>query len=214
MSRVRFEEDQIVIDPLFKLFFGKKIKIPYKKIERIELPAGDSILFFMKNCKTIKVHDPALVSFYTGFGEMLKQYKIPYKCMMEDSGDASIETVREKATHTKEAMVAYVNRSLKEKLGPEYELDVKIVERIVGTTLESRLLKNGIIQEEANGDESIDGAPLVDEMDLAFLCEWDPVHDQGKYGFAEGVNDKAALEEYAEGVILDNIYTANASYNK
>ena len=210
----RFEEDQIVIEPLFKLFFGKKIKILYEKIERIELPAGDSVFFHMKNGKLIKVPDPGIVTYYTGFGERLKKYRIPYKCTMEDSGDVSIEAVREEAARAKEVIVAYVNRSLKEKLGPEYELDVKIVERLVGTTLESRLLRNGIIHEEANGTTSIDEEPLVDEMDLAFLCEWDPVYDQGKYGFVEDVNDKAAFEKYAEEVILDNIYTVNASYNK
>ena len=63
---------------------------------------------------------------------------------------------------------------------------MKIVERIVGITLESRLLKNGIIQEEANETKSIDDEPLADEMDLAFLCEWDPVYDQGKYDLVGG----------------------------
>ena len=201
----RFEEKQIVIEPLFKQFFGKKIKIPYEKIERIELPPGDSVFFYMKNGKVIKVPDPGIVTFYTDFGEMLKKYMIPYKCLLDGSGDASIETVREKAALTKEAVLAYANRSLKEKLGAEYELDAKIVERIVGTTLELRLLKNGFIQEEANRDESIDGEPLLDEMDLAFLCEWDPVYDQGKYGFTEEVNDRALLEKYVEGIVLDDI---------
>ncbi len=192
--------------PLFKLFFGKKIKIPYEKIERIEFPQGGSVFFYMKNGKVIKVPDPGIVTYYTGFGEMLKKYRIPYKCTLEGCGDVSIETVRKEAARTKEIIEAYVNRSLKEKLGSEYELDVKIVERIVGTTLESRLLKNGISQEKANGTKSIDDVPLTDEMDLAFLCEWDPVYKQGKYGFVEDINDKAALEEYAEEVILDNIY--------
>ena len=79
-------------------------------------------------------------------------------------GDASIETVRESAVRTKEAILAYANRSIEEKLGPEYELDAKIVERIVSTTLEFHLFKNGIIQEEADQGKSIDGESLIDEI--------------------------------------------------
>ncbi len=210
----KFEEDQIVIEPLFKLFFGKRIKIPYEKIEKIEMPPGDSVLFYMKNGKVIKVPDPGIVTFYTDFGEMLKKYRIPYKCLLEDSGEETIETVREKAVSTKEAVLEYANPSLKEKLGSEYELEAKIVERIVGTTIEFRLLKNGMVIEEANGDESIDGEPLVDEMDLAFLFEWDPVYAQGKYAFVDETNDMSALKEYIDGVVLDNIFTCNASFAK
>ena len=210
----KFEEDQIVIEPLFKLFFGKRIKIPYEKIEKIEMPPGDSVLFYMKNGKVIKVPDPGIVTFYTDFGEMLKKYRIPYKCLLEDSGEETIETVREKAVSTKEAVLEYANPSLKEKLGSDYELEAKIVERIVGTTIEFRLLKNGMVMEEANGDESIDGEPLVDEMDLAFLSEWDPVHSQGKYAFVDETNDMSALKEYIDGVVLDNIFTCNASFTK
>ncbi len=58
---VRFEEDKIVIEPLFRLFFGRKIKIPYEKIERIELPPGGDVLFYMKNGRVKKVSDPAVV---------------------------------------------------------------------------------------------------------------------------------------------------------
>ncbi len=210
----KFEEDQIVIEPLFKLFFGKRIKIPYEKIEKIELPPGDSVLFYMKNGKVIKVPDPGIVTFYTDFGEMLKKYRIPYKCLLEDSGEETIETVREKAVSTKEAVLEYANPSLNEKLGSDYELEAKIVERIVGTTIEFRLLKSGMVIEEANGDESIDGEPLVDEMDLAFLSEWDPVYAQGKYAFVDETNDMCALKEYIDGVVLDNIFTCNAPFAK
>ncbi len=195
-----FEDDQIVIKPLFKLFFGKKIKIPYEKIERIELPAGDSVLFYMKNGKVIKVSDPGIVAFYTDFGEMLKKYKIPYKCLMEDAGEESIETVRVKAARTREVVLECGNRILQEKMGPEYELDAKIVERIIGVTLELRLLKDGVFKADANGDESIDGEPLADEVDLAILSEWDPAYGQGKYTLIEDETDQAGWEEYLKNV--------------
>lgn len=204
---VRFEEDKIVIEPFFRLLFGRKIKIPYEKIERIELPPGGHVLFYMKNGRVKKINDPAVVSCYAGFGEMLKKYKIPYKTLMEDSGDASIETVREKTARVKEAALAYGNRSLKEKLGPEYELDVRLVEHIVGTTLEFRLLKDGVIREECNREISMDDEPLADEMYLAFLSEWDPVYEQGKYSFAEEADDKEVCEKYVEDVVIDIVDT-------
>ena len=36
MDRVNYEEDQLVIKDIFKLFFGRTTKIPYEKIERID----------------------------------------------------------------------------------------------------------------------------------------------------------------------------------
>ncbi len=138
---------------------------------------------------------------------MLKKYKIPYKTLMEDSGDASIETVREKTARVKEAALAYGNRSLKEKLGSEYELDGRLVERIVGTTLEFRLLKDGVICKDCNLDISVDDEPLADEMYLAFLSEWDPVYEQGKYTFAEEADDKEVCEKYVEDVVIDIVDT-------
>ena len=206
MGRVTFEEGQLVIKDIFKLFFGKKTIIPYEKIERIESPPGEYVFFYMKNGKVIKVNDPGITVFYTGFGEMLKKYKIPYKCISEGEEYVSVETVREKATRTKELALTCANRSLKEKLGPEYELDAKIVERVIGTTLEFHLLKNGIVQEEADRDESMDHEPVVAEMDIAILCEWDPVREQGKYVFTEEADDKSACEEFVNHEVLDNVY--------
>lgn len=56
-----------------------------------------------------------------------------------------------------------------------------------------------------NGDESIDGEPLVDEVDLAALSEWDPVLDQGKYCLIEGDTDEAGWEEYLMALVFDGI---------
>ncbi|MBO4864841.1 MAG: hypothetical protein J5517_10790 [Eubacterium sp.] len=201
----RYEEDKLVIKPLFSLF-KRKTEIPYEKIERIEFPQGEDVFFYMKNGKVIKVNDPGIVIFYTGFGEMLRKYRIPYKCLLEGTADASIQKVREKADQVKEAALTYANRSLKEKLGSEYELDAKIVERIVSTTIEFRLLKNGYVLEEANQDNSIDNEPLVDEMDLAYLCEWNPEYEEGKYTFLEEAENTQACEEYIDRVVLENIY--------
>ena len=214
MNRVNFEENQLVIKDIFKLFFGRTTKIPYEKIERIEAPPGEDVFFYVKTGKVIKVPDPGIVVFYTGFGEMLKKYKIPYKSISEGEECVFIEAVRDKAARTKELALTYANFSLKEKLGPEYELDAKIVERIVGTTLEFHLLKDGIALEEADRDESMDCEPVVDEMNIAIICEWDPVYGQGKYVFAEEVDDEAACEKYINDVVLDNIYSCNAAYNK
>ena len=206
MGRVNFEEDQLVIKDIFKLFFGRTTKIPYENIERVEAPPGEHVFFYMKNGKVIKVRDPGITVFYTGFGEMLKKYKIPYKCVSEGEEYVPIDTVREKADLTKERVLTYANRSLKEKLGPEYELDAKIVERMVGTAMEFHLLKNGIVQEEADRDESIDHEPVVSEMDIAIICEWDPVREQGKYVLTEEADDKAACEEFVNHAVLDVIY--------
>lgn len=206
MDRVNFEEKQLVIKDVFKLFFGRKTTIPYEKIERIEEPPDEYVFFYMKNGKVIKVRDPGITVFYTGFGEMLKKYKIPFKYTPEGEEYYSIEAVREKAARTKELVLTCANRSLKEKLGPEYELDAKSVERIVGTTLEFHLLKSGIVQEEADRDESMDHEPVVAEIDIAILCEWDPVREQGKYVFTEEADDKSACEEFVNHEVLDNVY--------
>ena len=69
---VKFEQNQLVVESLWTFLFRKKIKIPYQKIERIEAPVGENVVFYMKNGKVIKVPDPGLVVFYTQFGEMLR----------------------------------------------------------------------------------------------------------------------------------------------
>ena len=53
----------------------------------------------------------------------------------------------------------------------------------------------------------MDDEPLADEMYLAFLSEWDPVYEQGKYSFAEEADDKEVCEKYVEDVVIDIVDT-------
>ena len=202
---VIFENDELVIKPIVKAAFWKNKKIPYKNIESIEA-TGESVFFHMKNLKVIKVDDPAITAFYTRFGDILRDYRIPFKTSINEAGYESIETVRERAASAKETALAYANLSIKEKLGPEYELTANIAERIIGTTLEFLLLKDGEIVKEANLDESIDGVEIVDEMDIAFLNEWDPTTDSGLYYITKEANERYACEEYVKTIILDELY--------
>ena len=205
---VRFEKNELIIEPIMKAAFWKNKKIAYKNIERIEA-TSESVLFYMKNSKVIKVDDPAIPSFYTKFGEMLRDYRIPFKTNISEVGYESIEKVREKAAFAKETALAYANRSIKDNLGPEYELTANIVERIIGTTLEFLLLKNGEVVKEANIDESIDEVDVVADMDIAFLNEWDPDTDSGLYFITEQAIEQNACEEYVKIVILDDLYEMN-----
>ncbi len=202
MSRVHFEEDRLVVESYFSIFFNRKIKIKYEDIERIEFPGGTDVLFYLKNGKIKKVPDPGLVTFYTGFGEMLKKYKIPFQEKLSDTGHESIETVREKGEECRKTALEYANRALQEKYGPQYEFEGKIVERIVCTTLEFRLLKNGVIQEEDDYDESMDGDPIISDMDIAYLNAWDPVYERGEYYITEEALGKAACEKYVDENLL------------
>ena len=203
MSRVHFEEDRLVVETYyFGFFFNRKIKIKYEDMERIEFPGGTDVFFYLKNGKVKKIPDPGLVTFYTGFGEMLKKYRIPYQERLSDTGHESIETVREKAEECRKVALAYANRALQEKYGPQYEFEGKIVERIVCTTLEFRLLKNGVIQEEDDYDENIDGEPIIDEMDIAYLNAWDPELERGEYYITEEALSKAACENYLDENLL------------
>ena len=59
--------------------------------------------------------------------------------------------------------------------------------------------------EETEEQESEEAA-VVDEMDIAFICEWDPVCEQGQYILVEEAYDEAACEKYIVDVVLDNIY--------
>ena len=203
---VRFEGEGFVSEPPVKFFFGRKVSVKYEDIERVELSENPEVFFYLKNGKVKKVPDPGIVMYYTAFGEMLRKYKIPYIAKSKDPEPegVSIETVREKVALCRETALACANRIIREKLGPEYEFEAKIVERIVGTTIEFRLFKDGKLYEEANWDESIDGEPLAEEMDAAFLSEWEPVYDRGKYQIADEALDPAACEDYVENVFLED----------
>ena len=207
---VRFEDEQLIIEQPFKLI-GRTIKVKYEDIERVELSESCDVFFYLKNGKTKKISDPGIVMYYPEFGEILKKYRIPYVSKEGTPGDASIETVREKAEACKETAVAYLNRSVKEKLGPEYEFEVKISESIMGTTLEFKLLKNGVPDEDANEIEGADGEDVVDELDIAYLSEWEPMYDRGKYLITEEASDLKVCEEYLESDVLGFFYD---SYRK
>ena len=206
MSRVHFEEDRLVVEPFFSLIFKRKIKIKYDDIEKIEFPGGTDVLFYLKNGKVKKVPDPGICTFYTGFGEMLKKYRIPYREMLIDTGHESIETVRDAAEKCREMILAYTNLRLHEKYGPEYEFEAKIVERIVGTTVEIRFYKNGVYQEDADLDDSIDGESLVYEFDVAYLCGWDPEFERGEYFICEEAVSKAACEQDLDECMLKEFF--------
>ena len=70
----------------------------------------------------------------------------------------------------------------------------------IGT--EFRLLKNGVIQEEDDYDENIDGEPIIDEMDIAYLNAWDPELERGEYYITEEALSKAACENYLDENLL------------
>lgn len=202
---VEFTQDQLIIAPLFKTLFSKKKKIPYKEIERIEAGNGEDVLFYMRDGKKLMIKEPGLPIYYTAFGEMLKNYRIAFAAK-DDSDKYSMESVREKAEHTRNAVLLQANREVKEKLSAEYELEGKLIERVIGMTLELRLLRNGIPVEEVNQFKSIDETALLDEMDIAFISEWDPVMERGTYTLAEEVKSSALCEENVRDVLLQNLF--------
>ena len=207
---VRFEDEQLIIEQPFKII-GRTIKVKYEDIERVELSEDSDVLFCLKGGKVRKVSDPGIVMYYPEFGEMLKKYRIPYSSNVGPAGDDSIETVREKAAACRETAAAYLNRSVKEKLGAEYEFEAKIVENIMGTSLEFRLLKNGVPDEDANEIEGSGDESIVDELDIAYLSEWEPMYERGKYLITEEASDLKVCEEYLESDVLGFFYD---SYGK
>ena len=206
MSRVHFEEDRLVVEAYFGFFFNRKIKIKYEDIERIEFPGGIDVLFFLKNGKVKKVPDPGIYSFHTGFGEMLKKYRIPFREKLIDTEHESIESVRLKAEQCRDNILAYTNRRLHEKYGPQFEFEAKIVERIVCTTIEIRLLKNGVYQEDADLDDSIDGESLVYEFDVAYLSAWDPELECAEYDISVEAQSPASCEQDVEDYMLKEFF--------
>ncbi len=203
---VNFEEDRLVVKSVLNRLLGGTTKIKYEDIERIEFVDGGDVFFYLSNGKCKKVSDPGIVMYYAEFGDMIRKYRIPYKMKADEAGDATIETVRERAAVCKESASAYLNRSVKEKLGTEYEFEVRISERIIGTVLEFRLLKDGVLAKELNENEGLDGDPIVDEMDIAFLYEWEPVSETGTYLLLEEAKDSAACEKYLEEDVLGFFY--------
>ncbi len=203
---VNFEEDRLVVKSVLNRLLGGTTKIKYEDIERIEFVDGGDVFFCLSNGKCKKVSDPGIVMYYAEFGNMIRKYRIPYKMKADEVGDATIETVRERAAVCKESVSAYLNRSVKEKLGSEYEFEVRIAERIIGTVLEFRLLKDGVLAKDLNENEGLDGDPIVDEMDIAFLYEWEPVSETGTYLLLEEAKDSAACEKYLEEDVLGFFY--------
>ena len=202
---VIFEKDRLIIKPIIKAAFWKKKKIPYNRIKKIEAD-GENVIFHMTGDKVIKAADPAIVAFYPEFGDMLRDNHIPFKMTFDDKGYESIETVREKAAFVKQTALDYANKLISEKLTDAYELKADIKERIIGTTLEFDLYKDGISVNEAKLTDTIENIPVVDEMDIAYLNEWDPDLNTGTYYITEEAYDRDACERYVKTCILDELF--------
>lgn len=111
-----------------------------------------------------------------------------------------LEQTRQKAQSEGSAIV-------KEKLGENYDLDVRIVGESYYSILVFRLVENGIVLEDHPAYEEIEELGVdkaIDEMDLSFLVKWDSTALSGLYGVTVEVENESSLEHYVK-LCLENL---------
>ena len=190
---ITYEDKGIRIKKLFK-----SREIPYSEIRSVSLSNGE-YTFTTKGGEVI-------VGKYRVFGnqkpiyEAIKKYNIHFRSedeLKETDKVYSIEEVHEKTAQTQTVIREYANKLLHDKLGPEYDIDTKLIDEGELVNVYFSLLKNGVLVEDIPEAAKYDSDGVdpysFDNYVLAFLVEWD---GNGRYGVTEEVEKPEFWEQY------------------
>ena len=97
--------------------------------------------------------------------------------------------------------------TVRARLGQEYDVDVALVDKLVNSYAEMRLTKNGEPVKDLTGITAVKmESDVLDDMDLAFLCEWDSQSKSGNYGVTNEVKDFEACRKYILDPFLEYLF--------
>jgi len=114
----------------------------------------------------------------------------------------SIDEVNKMIEETKNITEEYAGNLIRDKFGPEYDIDLRIIDEAEYINMYLRLVKNGDLVKdipEESKYESADTDPYsFDNFVLAFLVEWDGC---GRYGVTEEMKTRGSCEKYLEQML-------------
>ncbi|MBR1702962.1 MAG: hypothetical protein IJ716_13610 [Lachnospiraceae bacterium] len=220
--------DQLIIKSLFSIK-----QIAYRDIRSIHTSETGTVIVLKDGGEVTAKGETVQALRHPELKALLENYPVSFE-------DASEGGVTYDSTETNRMIAAA--KSLAETLasgfvkahfGQEYDIDVRIVENILGASMEFRLQRDGQViadfpgYEEAEEPETSgksgepedmeeprksgepegpDRGKLIDSMDLSFLCKWDAAGASGWYGVTNEVTDPKRMEEYVVGYMLEDFY--------
>lgn len=141
-----------------------------------------------------------IFSNHTALYDAFRKYNIYFKDedgLKETKYVYSINEVNEKIAQTQTVIEEYAGNLIRDKFGPEYDIDVRTIDEGKWINMYFRLLRNGELVKDIPEDAKFDSADIepysFDNCVLAFLLEW---NDYGKYGVTKEVEQRELCEKY------------------
>ncbi|MBR5713140.1 MAG: hypothetical protein IKX54_06045 [Lachnospiraceae bacterium] len=191
---------------LVRTLFSEK-KIPGHEIRSIEYDDKCVLTVTLNSGKVMKLKSYP-VMYDEELGMLIREYNIPYRNLndMQPVLYTGAEVGR-LIDETMKAMKDCAGATVRARLGQEYDVDVALVDKLVNSYAEMRLTKNGEPVKDLTGITAVKmESDVLDDMDLAFLCEWDSQSKSGKYGVTNEVKDFEACRKYILDSFLEYLF--------
>ena len=195
---ISYDDKGIHIKKLFK-----SREIPYSDFRSVIL-SEQGYAFTTKDGETINAKQ-SLFSDHTALFGAIKKYNILFKNEeeLEETEDVySIDEVNKMIEETKNITEEYAGNLIRDKFGPEYDIDLRIIDEDEYINMYLWLVKNGELVKDIPEElkyESADIEPYsFDNFVLAFLVEWDGC---GRYGVTEEMKKRESCEKYLEQML-------------
>lgn len=197
---LNMEADRLLIKSLFSAK-----EIAYQDIHSIYTSKTGTVIVLKDGREVAAKGETIQALSHPQMNALLEKYPVSFKddsegCVTYDSAETNCMIA------VAESLAANLaGRFVKEHFGQEYDIDVRIVENILGASMEFRLKKDGQVISDMPGYEEADDPSrdrLIDSMNLSFLCKWDAAEACGRYGVTVEVADPKKMEEYVIGYSL------------
>lgn len=182
-----------------KKLFGSR-EIPYSDIHSAVLAKGE-YTFTTKSGEVITVKYQ-LFEDRTALYEAIKEYNIYFKDAEEPDVYENVysgEELSEKILQAQAMIKEYAGNSVRNKLGPQYDVDTVVIDEGELTNVYFRLLKSGELVKDIPDEAKYDFSDLepyaFDSFVMAYLVEWD---GYGKYGLTREMENRKLCEEYLD----------------
>lgn len=192
---IKYDDKGIHIKKMFQ-----SREIPYSNIRSVVL--SDMKYTFTTNDGEVINSKSRFFSNDAALYDAIRKYNIYFKNEDELKGTNnlySINEVNEKIAQTQTVTEEYAGKLICTKLGPEYGIDVRIIDEGEWINMYLRLVKNGELVMDIPAEAkytSADSEPYsFDNYALAFIVEWD---GYGRYGVTAEVETREACEKYLE----------------
>ena len=192
--------DQLIIKSLFSTK-----QIAYRDIRSIHTSETGTVIVLKDGGEVTAKGETVQALRHPELNALLENYPVSFEDVSEGCVTYDSTETNHMIAAAKSLAETLASGFVKAHFGQEYDIDVRIVENILGASMELRLKKDGQVISDMPGYEEADDPSrdrLIDSMNLSFLCKWDAAEACGRYGVTVEVADPKKMEEYVIGYSL------------